>query len=361
MLNKDQYNQEEYNDYYQQEIRGAETSGSMEEESSGKKGIFILLGLIVLAVAGYFGYTSMNKSTADSSTDETLVVQKEVEEPAKTIQAVEEKSTTKQEPIKETPAKVESVVKPVEKEVVTPEPIKAVETVKEKTAESKDTEVAHVADNVQKAMGAEQKMSPEEIAKVVQMVMSQMNNKQEAETKTEAVVAENTTKKEETTSALDTDLMSALSGIDTDSVNDEDKKLEDALNNINETTKDKNIKSDDKAVDTYNKVKVSENTGDDELSKLSSQISSLISDKTTSDQTNNSKEEKTYTESLKQEVVTRKNEMRIIVVRKGDTLGKIAKRAYGNVMEYRKIYKANPDILKRPDRIYIGQKLRIPK
>ena len=58
--------------------------------------------------------------------------------------------------------------------------------------------------------------------------------------------------------------------------------------------------------------------------------------------------------------MTRKNEMRIIVVRRGDTLGKIAKRAYGNVMEYRKIYKANPDILKRPDRIYVGQKLRIP-
>ena len=355
MLNKDQYNQDEYNDYYQQEIRGAETnSSSSEEESSGKGGILILLGLIVLAVAGYFGYTSMNKSTADATTDETLVVQKEVEEPAKTIQAVEEEPTTKQEPIKETPAKVESVVKPVEKEVVAPEPVKAIETVKEETAESKDTEVAQVADSVQKAMGAEQKMSPEEIAKVVQMVMSQMNTKPEE-------VAESTSKKEETTSALDTELMSALSGTDTDSVNDEDKKLEDALNNINETTKDTSIKSDDKAVDTYNKVKVSENTGDDELSKLSSQISSLISDKTTSDQTNNSKEEKTYTESLKQEVVTRKNEMRIIVVRKGDTLGKIAKRAYGNVMEYRKIYKANPDILKRPDRIYIGQKLRIPK
>lgn len=357
MLNKDQYNQEEYNDYYQQEIRGAETSGSIEEESSSKRGIFILLGLIILAVAGYFGYTTMNVSTEDCTTDETLMVKKEVEEPAKTIQAVKEEPTTiKQEPIKETPAKVESV-KPVEKEeLVAPEPIKAVETVKEETTQSKNSEVADVADNVQKAMGTEQKMSPEEIAKVVQMVMSQMNTKPQA-------VAESTTKKEETTSALDTDLMSALSETNTDSLNDEDedKKLEDALNNINETTKDTKIKSDDKTVDTYNKVKVSENTGVDELSKLSSQISSLISDKTTSDQTNNSKEEKTYTESLKQEVVTRKNEMRIIVVRKGDTLGKIAKRAYGNVMEYRKIYKANPDILKRPDRIYIGQKLRIPK
>lgn len=349
MLNKDQYNQDEYNDYYQQEIRGAETnSSSSEEESSGKGGILILLGLIVLAVAGYFGYTNMNKTTAESTTDETLVVQKEVEEPAKTIQAVGEESTTKQDAIKEAPAKVEEpVVKPIEKEVVPPQPVE--------TENNKNTEVAEVAESVQKAIGAEEKMSPEEIAKVVQMVMSQINTKQGE------VAQQSTTKKEKTTSALDTELMSELSGTDTDSVNDEDQKLEDALNNINETTKDTSIKNDDKAVDTYNKVKVSGNTGDDELSKLSSQISNLISDKTTSDQTNNSKEEETYTKSLKEEVVTRKNEMRIIVVRKGDTLGKIAKRAYGNVMEYRKIYKANPDILKRPDRIYIGQKLRIPK
>jgi len=339
MLNKDQYNQDEYNDYYQQEIRGAETNSSSEEESSGKGGILILLGLIVLAVAGYFGYTTMNSSTTDSTTDETLVVQKEVEQPAQTIQTVEE-----------APAKAKETVQTVEKEV---KPVETVQTVKEETETPKNDEVAQVADSVQKAMGAEQKMSPEEIAKVVQMVMSQMNTKPE--------VAQSTSKKEEPTSALNTELMSALSGTDTDSVNDEDQKLEDALNNINETTKDTSIKSDDKAVDTYNKVKVSENTGDDELSKLSSQISSLISDKSTSDQTNNSKEEKTYTESLKQEVVTRTNEMRIIVVRRGDTLGKIAKRAYGNVMEYRKIYKANPDILKRPDRIYVGQKLRIPK
>ncbi len=333
MLNKDEYNQEEYNDYYQQEIRGAETSGSTEEKSSGKGGILILLGLIVLAVAGYFGYTTMNSSTENCTTDETLRVQKEVvEKPEQTVQNVEV-----------APKKAVETVQSVEKEV------KSVKTIQT----PKNDKIEEVANGVQKVMGSEQKMSPEEIAKVVQMVMSQMNTKPK--------VAQSTTKKEEPTSKSNTELMSALSGTDTDSVNDEDKQLEDALNNIKDTTKDTNIKSDDKAVDTYNKVKISENTGEDELSKLSNQISSLISDKSTEKQTDNSKEEKTYTKSLKKEVVTRKNEMRIIVVRKGDTLGRIAKRAYGNVMEYKKIYKANPEILKRPDRIYIGQKLRIPK
>ena len=342
MLNKDQYNQEEYNDYYQQEIRGAEINPSSEEESSGKGRILILLGLIVVAVAGYFGYTSINGSTKDSAIDETLVVQKEVKEPTKTIQVVEAEPEKKEEKIES----VEKEVKPAETTQSVEKEVKA----KEETNTPQNNEVT---ENVKKAIGIEQKMSPEEIAKVVQMVMSQMNNKSK--------VTQDKTTKEEPTSASNTELMSALSTTDTDSVNDEEQQLENALNNINEKTKDTSIKNDDEVVDTYNKIKVSENTGDDELSKLSSQISSLISDKSTSNQTNNSKEEETYTESLKQEVVTRKNEMRIIIVRKGDTLGKIAKRAYGNVMEYRKIYKANPDILKRPDRIYIGQKLRIPK
>jgi len=345
MLNKDEYNQDEYNDYYQQEIRGAETSGLKEEKPSKKNPIFILLGLIILAVGGYFTYTTMNScSTTDLTSDESLVVQKEIEEPSQTIQTAEKE-----------PAKTkESVEKEVEN------PVKTAQTLKEETDAPKNDAVVQVANNVEKSMGSEQKMSPEEIAKVVQMVMSQMNTKEKV-SKSATKKEENTTSQTDSTSEIDKELMSELSGTDTDLVNNEDQKLEDALNNINETTKDTSIKSDDTAVDTYNKVKVSENTGYDELSKLSSQISSLISDKPSTNQTNNSKEEKIYTEAIKEEVVTRKNEMRIIVVRKGDSLGKIAKRAYGNVMEYRKIYKANPDILKRPDRIYVGQKLRIPK
>jgi len=342
MLNKDEYNQEEYNDYYQQEIRGAETSGLQEEESSKKGAILILLGVIVLAVAGYFTYTSMNSCETDSIiTDETLLVQKEVEEPTKTVQTEEAVETVKKE------VKTKEEIK---------QPIEAIQTAKEELNTSNNDEIAQVSDNVEKkAMQDEGKMSPEEIAKVVQMVMSQMkSSKKEVSSTSE-------TQQEESISAVDNELISELSDTDADSVNDEDKQLEDALKNINDETKDTSIKSDDKAVDTYNKVNVSQNTGDDELSKLSNQISNLISDKSTNENTDNSKKEEVYTESLKEEVVTRKNEMRIIIVRKGDTLGKIAKRAYGNVMEYRKIYKANPDMLQRPDRIYIGQKLRIPK
>ena len=48
------------------------------------------------------------------------------------------------------------------------------------------------------------------------------------------------------------------------------------------------------------------------------------------------------------------------VVVKGDTLSKIAKKYYGDPSLYPQIFEANRDILTDPDKIQIGQKLRIP-
>lgn len=44
----------------------------------------------------------------------------------------------------------------------------------------------------------------------------------------------------------------------------------------------------------------------------------------------------------------------------GDTLSKIAKAYYGNANEYMKIFNANKDKLKDPDKIFPGQELIIP-
>jgi len=44
----------------------------------------------------------------------------------------------------------------------------------------------------------------------------------------------------------------------------------------------------------------------------------------------------------------------------GDTLSKIAKQFYGEAGQYMKIFKANTDQLTNPDKINVGQKLRIP-
>jgi nucleoid-associated protein YgaU len=47
-------------------------------------------------------------------------------------------------------------------------------------------------------------------------------------------------------------------------------------------------------------------------------------------------------------------------VKKGDTLWKIAKEVYGDGSLYPEIFKANQDQLSDPDKIKVGQKLRIP-
>jgi len=48
-------------------------------------------------------------------------------------------------------------------------------------------------------------------------------------------------------------------------------------------------------------------------------------------------------------------------VKAGDSLSKIAKRLLGDGNAWRKIFEANTDILKDPDKIYPGQKLKIPR
>jgi nucleoid-associated protein YgaU len=47
-------------------------------------------------------------------------------------------------------------------------------------------------------------------------------------------------------------------------------------------------------------------------------------------------------------------------VKKGDNLSTIAKEQYGNASKYMVIFEANKPMLKDPDKIYVGQVLRIP-
>ena len=44
----------------------------------------------------------------------------------------------------------------------------------------------------------------------------------------------------------------------------------------------------------------------------------------------------------------------------GDTLSSLAKRFYGNANDYQRIFEANQPMLKHPDKIYVGQSLRVP-
>ena len=48
------------------------------------------------------------------------------------------------------------------------------------------------------------------------------------------------------------------------------------------------------------------------------------------------------------------------IVKSGDTLSKIAEEYYGDKMLYTKIFEANRDVLKDPNKIRPGQRLLIP-
>jgi len=184
-----------------------------------------------------------------------------------------------------------------------------------------------------------QKMyTQEQMKAIVQMMMAEMNNKTEKES-----VKNSTQEKEQ-----NNELVSSLEDIEVDQMKDITTKSSDKADITQEVTK----KSDDK-IDRFNKVVVKKS--DKNIDDISSQISSAIEELDQKD-TKTSK----YTKSISNEISTRENEMRFIVVQEGDSLSKIAKRAYGSVTAYDIIVEANPDLIKNPNRIFVGQKLRIP-
>jgi nucleoid-associated protein YgaU len=233
------------------------------------------------------------------------------------------------EPMKEEPSQ--------EKQAKTESQIKKDNMVKDTITK----EIQNIASSTKNSNG---KMSPEDIANIVQLVMQKMNQEKNKENKNSSDSG--------IEQSQDKELVKSLTNSEVDSLASDN--IDDALTEI-----DKSKQASSSATpNTYNKVVLENKTdsGSDELSKLSAELSSVIGTDDTAQKDNTG-----YTKSIAKEVKTRKKEMRYITVKKGDTLGKIAKKVYGNVMDYKKIYEANPDILRRPDRIYIGQKLRIPE
>jgi len=132
-----------------------------------------------------------------------------------------------------------------------------------------------------------------------------------------------------------------------------EKPLEEQLQEVNDQIV---INKTLKEIDHYNKIVLTNSevsiTSKSPLVKLSNDLQNIVNEE---DTTNSN-----YTEEITKEMLYRKNEMRIIIVQKGDTLSKIAKRAYGDYADYKKIFTANPEIIENPNQIYVGQRLRIP-
>ena len=54
-------------------------------------------------------------------------------------------------------------------------------------------------------------------------------------------------------------------------------------------------------------------------------------------------------------------EVEYYTIESGDSLSKIAKNFYGDPMKYKELFEANREVIEDPDKIFPGQKIRIPK
>jgi len=169
-------------------------------------------------------------------------------------------------------------------------------------------------DTLKKPIQQATSISPKEVALIVQIIMTQMQESPKSKLEQELKVADNSHR----------------------------KSKQQSLSEVNH----------------YNKIILSSNNlnaqSSSELEKLRVAMNQLI------DEPVIDKVDPEYTSNIQKEIAFRSNEMRVIVVKQGDTLSRIAKKAYGDYDAYPKLYKANPEIIQNPNQIFVGQRLRIP-
>ncbi len=207
-------------------------------------------------------------------------------------------------------------------------------------------------------------ISEEELPQSPQLIAyqkEQMKHIQEnaTDTKKSTKVDENiNTTVDKTTNISKKDIALIVQIIMTQMNTQKEVSLEKQLKAVEST---KFVQKDLKESNHYNKVilnsnqpKSNENIQNSELVELTNSMNRILEERV------EDKVDTKYSTSIKKEVADRENEMRVIVVKKGDTLSRIAKRAYGDYNAYPKIFSANPEIIKNPDQIFEGMRLRIP-
>ncbi len=197
-----------------------------------------------------------------------------------------------------------------------------------------------------------QALKKEEIALIVKAVLEQMQKNSQKVVR--ANIKDNQKKEESEDSKLLSSLQQIRPDIEEKKQEEQKKKIEKVKKKIvHKKIKDKIIR---KHI-TYNAVIIDNKAvkSIDELSKLYAKINRISKRKKKKILKN------AYTKKIRKEIIIRQNAMRIITVRKGDTLGSIARRAYGKASMYKKILKANPDILSNPHSLKVGMKLRVPR
>ncbi len=317
----------------------------VQEGSSDKKFLYTLLIMLVVLFIIALGLIAFlgSKYFGDSGSKPTAT------------QVVQTQPVTKvEEPVKvEQPVKVEKpIVKEVKKPVAKPEPkeeptISELENIVQEESKPKTKANSAVEQTINKvaSKSGNKGLSPEELATIAKLVAQEL-----AKSKAVAAKPAQTQKAQPTKEADDAALVAALQQAQTDTLKEQD---------ITESSiKQSNAKasSNTKKVDTFNKVIVEQKSSNDELSQLSAEIDTILQSEDVKKEEKNLK----FKKALDREANLRAKELRFIVVKRGDTLSSIAYRAYGRASAYMKIYKANPDLVKNPNRIYVGMKLRVP-
>jgi len=191
----------------------------------------------------------------------------------------------------------------------------------------------------------QKKLSQAEIAIIVQTVIAQMQ-------KSNNQSHQNITKKSE-----DSELLQSLQSVNVEKEQQKVQEKEKPKNIVAKKVQKKKEPEYIKKQVVYNAVVIGnkeiKNTSD--LARLYASINKISRSKKRKILKN------AYTKKIRKEIIIRKNAMRTITVREGDTLGSIARRAYGKASLFTKIYEANPDLLSNPHNLRVGMKLRVPK
>jgi nucleoid-associated protein YgaU len=194
-----------------------------------------------------------------------------------------------------------------------------------------------------KATGTK-KLTPEEMAQIAKLVAQELAKVQQQKG------ANSAPKNSE-----DADLIKSLEAVD-ETLDAKTPELANIDKKAPETKAQKEVKEILER-DTFNKVIVTNKKGgEDEFAKLTQEIDAILE----TEEVKKKEKSLAYKKELDQEAKRREKSLRFIVVRPGDTLSSIARRAYGRASAYKKIYEANPELLQNPNKISVGMKLRVP-
>jgi len=234
--------------------------------------------------------------------------------------------------------------------------------------------VREAVSTARQAAAPSAKLASQDIATIVQLVMTQMQKSQQKTASPQPVAIPASSEKTQTAHKEEAaqapaqtaknsdaeDLSGTLENVINVLENADVDTVEEKQDNLPEETAQSMSKAKarqpapQRAKDNFNKVVVDDQQTDD-LAQLTTEIDQLVQEEIVSPT------EKKYDSTVKKEIEERQNEMRTIVVEEGDSLMSIAVRAYHDASQYTKILKANPGIIKNPDRIFVGQVLRVPE